>query len=65
MKVIKLFDKYLQMDAKITLSNDREGILYTGEMGNAPHRTWTQREVLSLDMGQEDDIIINVGECLI
>lgn len=63
MTVRNFFDKYLNVNAIITLADERGNILYEGRCGDAPFHTWRKREVVNIEgLGMLDDIIITIRE---
>lgn len=63
MTVSNFFDKYLKMNAIITLSDERGNILYEGRCGDAPFYAWSKRDVIAVEgLGMLDDIIITVSD---
>ena len=63
MKMIKFMYHYLNMDAKISIIDQRGNFLFTGKCGDAPNIAFSGRNVIKVEgIGSEDDLMIYVTD---
>lgn len=61
MNTNKFLRKYLTMEARVTICNDRGSILYEGELGELRVALTRHTRIKSIEgLGSQDDIIITV-----